>query len=342
MEDTFTMDAHSATDLDESVVLAPVPGKPQPAENHMMRYSNVTDPETGNSQRWTNASNFATALTDAFGLSLWHQMMVLKGAALEPSLLAETEGREVKTDWNHFKALIERAKKAAGANKASDLGKAIHAATEALDTGTAMDQIREYRKEVQAYAEALALHGLSAYPHLVERIVCVPDLGVVGTFDRILKTSDGQYLLADIKTGSLDKEESRMQIQILLALYAHGVNAHGIWDREKETWVDAPKVREDIGLVIHLPAGTGTCQIKTVDLEAGWRKVGHCVEVKKDRKVKPFPDYVPTATYKDWFRSAQSRAELAKLYEAAENDVSFEELAELAELGKQRMAQLSA
>lgn len=92
------------------------------------------------------------------------------------------------------------------------------------------------------------------------------------------------------------------EISIQMAIYAHGLREGrvAVWDPEADSndpedpgawvWEDSgipPKsVRTDVGVVMHVPIGSGECTLHWIDLEEGWKAVQLCEAVRDWRKVK--------------------------------------------------------
>jgi hypothetical protein len=52
-------------------------------------------------------------------------------------------------------------------------------------------------------------------------------------------------------------------------------------------------VSTEVGLLIHMPAGTGTCDLYFVDLALGWSLACIAVAVRGAFKAKPIAPYIP-------------------------------------------------
>jgi hypothetical protein len=271
-------------------------------------------------------------LEDTFGLGVWQQRMVAKGLALRPDLLDVVATLEVKRDAEQLNRLLEQAKDAAGSKVAANQGTVCHKHTEDVDRGDSLDDVPpKYRADVTAYTEALRRAGITIVPGLIERITAVPDLGVAGTLDRIVKDKYGQYRILDVKTGNMDF--GQLGICIQLALYTHGVNQAGVYDLDTATWQPGPTVETDYGLVAHIPVGSGTCELLKVPVDIGWDAVQTAAQVRDWRKMKRLfsaydPDYFGDAeavaeaapqppTWDERFRAVESRADAMKLYTEA-------------------------
>lgn len=344
----------TVTDVFESA--APVAKQDnEPKRDRWGRYL-LPHPGTGKRQAWTRATTLAKSISDTFALSQWSQRMVAKGFALRPDLVALASTLDVKQDRDKLNQLTEQAKDAAGQKVSANLGTAVHAFTEAVDGGAALESVPPvHRSDVAAYLAAMKEAGLAAIPHLIERITVVPEFDTAGTFDRILRTADGDHVIGDVKTGRT-LEYGWQEIAIQLALYAQGVNEAGVYDMAEEQWQAAPKVRTDYGIVMHLPVGEATCTMYRVDLEQGWSAAQLCADVRMWRKTRnlaqpyavaeyaepPVPAQlsVRPPTWAERFAAVSSRGEAADLYNEALKALGYG--AELTSLAKVGMAQLAS
>jgi hypothetical protein len=237
----------------------------------------LPDPYTNEVRPWTRATTMARAITDEFNLHRWGERMLARGMALRGDLVAKTLADY--DDDDVIDAVIAAAKEHAGTTVAATYGSAMHRFTERIDTGEDDVKVPDLLAgDLDAYTQALADHELAVMA--VERIVCVPDLGVAGTFDRVLTRGERAWI-ADLKTGK-DLAPAWRDIAVQLALYAH---AAFVWSGTD--WQPMPPVDQSEALVIHLPIGQGTCTLYAVDIAAGWdATVGLCAPVREWRKRK--------------------------------------------------------
>jgi len=174
----------------------------QPDKQPLMKNGRywLPHPETGKWQSWTRATNFAPTLSDRFALSEWELRMALVGATLRPDLVAEATGLDVKTDREKLNRIVKKLKRSAGGEEAADRGTRMHTHTEVLDGGGTLDRapVKE-RPDVLAYRAALKASGVEVFPHLIERVTAIPELGVAGKLDRVLRLADGTYAIGDVK-----------------------------------------------------------------------------------------------------------------------------------------------
>lgn len=277
-------------------------------------------PVTGQQGSWTRATTLAKTISDTYTLSEWSQRNVLKGAALRPDLVALAANKDIRRDKDALNKLCEQAKDAAGSKVAANLGTAVHSFTEAVDRGQPVSIPAAHADDVAAYSASLEAYGLEPVPELIEFTVCLTQhaepgrygvLGVAGTSDRCYRATRnlelyidgrtvslkaGEYVIGDVKTGhSLDYGWQEIAIQ--LALYAHGLNESGYYDRQGKRWIRPEfAVRTDVGIIAHLPvdkeprsageARKAPCTLYAVDLESGWKAAGLCAVVRRWRKVR--------------------------------------------------------
>jgi len=288
-----------------------------PDERGRWGWYKLKHPETMDAMTARRASSFGKVIGDRTTLEKWGERMAVLGMASRPDLFSLVHGKEVKRDSKELNALIDEAKKAAGSGTAANLGTALHGYCEQLDCGrwTLDDAPQMHRADVAAYKERMESSGLKAFPDLIERITYVPELKVAGKFDRIVQLPDGSYAIADLKTGSI--EYSIMEIEIQLALYAHGVNTSGIWNKRDRDW-DTPsfKVREGVAVIMHLPVGQGVCELSAIDIKRGWENAQLCDKIMKARKPRYEPvvfghaSDLPAEVPSGWIQNSDEAARL--------------------------------
>ncbi|MEU0739273.1 hypothetical protein [Streptomyces sp. NPDC006134] len=278
--------------------LATLPAAPSLSVPRDGRGRPLVVPKGGGKPRsLTRTTTFVDAIEDKAALGAWRQRMTLVGAARTPSLVARSANvdhttREGKAELD---ALAERAMGAAGANDRRERGTHLHTLSEYVDRGEPLPRGASASDlaDMAAYKIATADFDVVA----VETFVVVDELGVGGTFDRIVRYSgpgpDGRPIsglfIADLKTGSV--EYSRLKMAAQLAVYSRGElydhtkfpvddrdkKALAAWKRREvpaalasEAYSPAPAVNQDWGIIIHLPAGSGECTPYWADLRLGW------------------------------------------------------------------------
>jgi hypothetical protein len=271
--------------------------------------------DKGKPKRYTGQrmTSFVKLAGDSVKLTEWQLRSALVGMAVTPALIEEVcaliDGDldlrgVVKAQSKALNALAQRAKDASGASDRARSGTVLHKYTEELDAGTrTLDQVPEdYRTDAGVYLEALARYGYTAVPGLIERTTTVVSLGIMGTFDRILRAPDGTYCVGDVKSGANALTYSQLEIAAQLAGYAWGVNETGVaqWDgvgnhTQWESWQWARPVdddgnpitvRTDYAVVMHVPFGSGECELYRVDLAEGRRELEACALVRERHRVK--------------------------------------------------------
>lgn len=294
-------------------------------------------PVTGKKTSWTRITNFNKKASDHFALEQWGNRTLAVGLFSRPDLLQQVDGKDVKADRTFLNRLVEEAKQAAGSKDRARLGTIMHKHTEEVDAGhkDLADVPEQFRDDVAVYLDAMKAKSLMMLPHLMERSTAVVDLEVIGTFDGIVRLPDGTYAVGDKKTGAT-LEFNQAEIAVQIAVYAHGVNSVGVatahpsdiegepptwtWEKPRDEDGNVIKVREDIGIVIHIPYGTGDCFIYTIPLDVGWRGAQLCREVQSWQKVKNIVEVMPDVSTE----SSGIVAELEKATAVPASDVFAE------------------
>jgi len=290
------------------------------------------DPVTGKERTGSRASKYAEGIADNYNLMMWQVRMALLGMALRPDLVGKVMSaigggvpHEVaKAKKTYLNKIGEEAQLTAGSKTRAKHGTVLHKHTEELDAGTRAlaDVPDDYRTDAAAYVEALEYAGFRPVKHLIERTVFISELGVAGTFDRVLEcTRDtevidldgrqvqiraGEFVIGDVKSGT-DLKYAWPEILVQEAIYAHAINENGIavcGDDGIWRWVPlelgtgSSKVREDVGVVMHVPFGEGRADLRYADLITGWRGAKLCQANKEYFKVKmpkqPVMSLMPT------------------------------------------------
>lgn len=234
---------------------------------------------------YTRSSSAAKTIEDTFNLELWARRNVAYGLAHDASLVARVlaiggdPSTWAKTDKDAVNNIVEAAASVAKAHKAADIGTAVHRLTERLDRGETGVVGGPYQADLDAYTAALGTAGHTIDTSFVECRLVNDDLRMAGTADRILQTADGRWLIADIKT-SASVDYGGLGWAAQLASYAGGV----LYEVVAEERVDTPPLDQQVGLIIHLPAGQGVCTIYEIDLEGGLKAARLANEIREVRK----------------------------------------------------------
>lgn len=311
---------------------APQPDRPRSVARTLPvvrgRYK-LPHPVTGKPVSASRSSKFAEGIADSYALDQWRHRMILAGLVNDPEILDKVISAlrdlepldAVKTRRDFLNKRADEAITAAGGDVRSGKGTTLHKFTEEVDGGTRelADVPEEYRPDATAYRLALAECGFRPVKGLIERSVFCDEMNVCGTFDRVLECirttevldldgrmvtiHEGEFVIGDVKSGDNIKHPW-LEILIQEALYAHAVNENGVAVQDEPggpfRWsplpdFGVPKVREDVGVVMHVPYGSGECKFYAADLITGWRGAKICKDNRDFWKIE-LPK-VPIATY---------------------------------------------
>lgn len=244
----------------------------------------IVPPGGGKPVPYTRSSSAAKTVEDTYNLEMWARRNIAYGMAHDQSLVARvlalggtpyTWSDEARKAVN---TIHEAAAAVALAHKGADIGTAVHTMTERVDRGEQFDA-GIYTDDLNAYVAALIGAGLVTHPAWVEcRLVC-DELEMAGTADRILTAVDGRRLIADIKTGK-DVIYGGLGWAAQLACYAHG----HLYDVESGERLDTPPLDRTTGIIVHIPAGQGRCDLYEIDLVAGYRAAQLANEIRSVRR----------------------------------------------------------
>ena len=233
----------------------------------------VVPPKGGKAVPYTRTTTVAGSLDDGTALVAWKLRMAAAGLTLRPDLLlAASANRENKLEMDK---LVEDAMVAAGATAQANIGTALHTLTEKYDRGEDLGVIpEEYVADIQAYADAT-----KKFKNVFIEQFCVLDkYKIAGTPDRIVEYN-GELYISDLKTGSISYPN---KIAMQLAVYAHGLP----YDPATATRGSWGGVNQEKGIIVHLPAGSGKCELHFVDIAQGWKGIELAMKVRTFRDTK--------------------------------------------------------
>lgn len=236
---------------------------------------------------YTRISTLCKALDDSYGLTGYYGRMTALGVARRPDLLAQASVLTAqKDDKAELDKLVEEAMGAAGAFHSRNMGNALHKLTQIADTtdtdlrGIPSDMLADLDAYIEATKELEILDA--------ERFVVVDSVQAAGSYDRRVRDPrDGKIKIADIKTGE-KAHEYPLPIAVQCGLYAHG--QHYDPTTGQRTPFDADL---ETALLIHLPAGTGTCTIYELDIRGALAAAQVAVTIREWRKQKLATPYKP-------------------------------------------------
>jgi len=295
-------------------------------------------PESGGKRvAYTRCTTYVSVLEDTYNLQKWMQRMVAVGITQRPDIHLQIAALAGDPDANkkQLDQACEAAREAAAASAAATTGSALHQLTELIDRGRDVGVIPEaYQADLDAYRAATA-----HMKHLYIEQFCVHDpLKIGGTPDRISEV-DGKRYIGDVKTGNIEYGIGKIAMQFAVyarsKLYNPQTGARTLHDAEV-----------DKGIIIHLPAGQGRCDLYWVDLIEGWAGVKHAKDVREWRTRK-FTDltqrYVTLAQVTDHLdvqariQAATSVEDLTRIW--AEHEADWTD--HLTRLAAERKAALS-
>jgi hypothetical protein len=227
-------------------------------------------PDRSKRVAYRRVTTFVGALEDRYNLELWKLRRASWGLGQRPDLVLKASSVHV----DDKKALDEVAKDAmeyAEAAAKATIGTALHKLCERLDRGQPLGRIpAPHDADIRAYEQCMKRYRVSH--QAIETFRVHDDWRVAGTADRI-SSIDGEVVIADIKTGDIDRIH---KIVMQLAMY----QLSRPYDVATDTRVDDPcPTNPRRGLIIHLPSGSGECFLHWVDLEKGRKGLQACHKV---------------------------------------------------------------
>lgn len=228
----------------------------------------VVPPTGGDPIPYMRVSTFADTLSNGNGLVYWKSRLAARGMAYREDIAALVAGLKFSTNPDKK----QRKKEDAKSNK--ELDKLIEEAIASIDDsaryGTAVHAFTEpepsaavparMQPDVASYQRALLTHQLVCVES--ETFVVHDELKLGGSFDGIYEHPTLGRMIGDKKTG--DIKPTPLVIQ--LACYAGAQR----YDHETLTRT-ALDVRQDVGLLFHIPKGKGATEVYLVPLDAGRR-----------------------------------------------------------------------
>lgn len=236
----------------------------------------IIPPNGGKPVPYTRCTTFVGSLDDKENLMKWKARMTAIGMAQRDDLVLQARAAD-PDDKKTLGRVAEAAAEHAGASQRATIGTELHALTERLDRGETLPDMGKWQADLEAYQSTVNRLGLVSEE--IETFVVNDELQIGGTFDRVYSIG-GQRFIGDLKTGSsLDWGTGTFAMQ--LAVYANSLRYdHTTGTRE------SLDVRTDVAILVHLPAGTGRCDVYWLDIERGWASVALAGAVREFRKLK--------------------------------------------------------
>jgi hypothetical protein len=242
----------------------------------------------------TRASTIASVLPDKYHLELWKQRQVVRGIVAKPGLLELVNGprfnHETKRGKEILNSVAYTAMEEAGSHDGATAGTKFHDLAERFDRGEGLTLDPSLTADdlamLDAYEREMRKHSIKAVAEFMERVICVPSLGVAGRLDRIYN-DNGVLRIGDLKSqkwepGIFDS----ISLSVQLAIYS---NAEYMLDMSVKPWkwVPMPKIDKMVGICMWVPAiEPGRAEVHDVDLAFGWMLAKASVKTREWRKRK--------------------------------------------------------
>lgn len=272
-------------------------------------------PNSKNGKRvpYRRVTTYVKCLDDMNGLMAWKARQVAYGMGQRRDLVLAAAAAD-PTDKRKLGEIADSAAEHALSSAGATTGTALHALTERVDRGQPLGHVpAEFEADIKAYQTATAAIEYSS----IETFRAHDDWQVAGTADRI-GTWRGRNMIMDIKSGSIDYPHA-MAMQ--LAMYAHSI-PYDIGTDTRQP--DTQPVDLNYGLIIHLPAGQGRCDLYEIDIAKGW---GACLIARQvwdwrstknlTRQVDPHTPTPSAATWESLIANADSRERLREIWSRA-------------------------
>lgn len=231
----------------------------------------------GQPKHYYRPSKLGDNLDNRWGLEQWFKRMTATGLMLSPdllSLVAAHQGNDKKLNKICDQA-IEAAKGKASANH----GVALHKLLERRLRGEDLTHIpAALRADVDACLQCLDRHSLEVVE--IEQFVVCEAAESAGTRDLLLRHA-GQLFTGDWKSGAGAVQWGLGSIAVQLAIYSH---AETSWDPATKQHTELEPCNTSRAYALHIPAGTGKCDLVEVDIVAGWEAVKVALWIKNWQK----------------------------------------------------------
>lgn len=227
----------------------------------------------GKSAYYSRASSAGKAIDNEVALTKWKLRMVAIGLAQRSDLLLNVAAHSVDASEHRrvLDGICQDAIEAARASTAANVGTALHKLTEYADQGIAVPGLpTEAARDLDAYNACKQRHGVTMA--VAEQFVVNDELHVAGTLDRLMRVrhKTATYV-GDIKTGNTTIVDGRPvlafvnSMAVQLAVYANSQRYDPATGERTPLDVD-----RDVAIVIHLPQGTGECNLYWLNIAAGY------------------------------------------------------------------------
>ncbi len=232
---------------------------------------------------YSRISSIAKELDDGKGLAFWQAVMTAIGVTITPEIfcrvaeLVDDSDNPYEDHKTELGRLAEKAQEAAGSTIKRELGTTLHEWAAIYDRTQDIGLIpAEHQADIQAYADTLVRHGVKVLDN--EVFVAVDEIEIAGTLDKLLLMPDGRILTGDLKTGAREPRYP-MAVEMQISGYSKGERYDLLTHERSSLGADL----ED-GILIHLPSGSGSCELYPVNLRQGWQNLMLAKDLKLARK----------------------------------------------------------
>jgi hypothetical protein len=244
---------------------------------------------------YTRCTSFVDVLDDRSGLEKWKLRIVLTGLGVDHDLLDALDEAD-PDDREALDGIASRAFEVGEGHAKAQKGTGLHYLTEFVDNGEPLpetlydpesDKWRpvtlQDRADMAAWQRTLQSFGMVILD--TERFVVNDHYQIGGTYDRLVAVAPDRWIctlcakpmILDLKTGRVDYGAGKIAQQ--LAVYANSDNY------DPETGQRTPQdVCTHLGIVVHLPQGTGEAEVLYADLVKGWQAVALSADVREYRR----------------------------------------------------------
>lgn len=199
----------------------------------------------------------------------------LRKGKISPKEYADAAGQVERAQKSELNALVDEAFRAGDGFLKAEAGTRLHKLMEIKDLGQPLpDDVTDLElRDIAAIEDAYRQLEFKVID--VERFVVRDDLKAAGTLDRrgsYQSPSLGRRVVAigDLKTGRMDFGAAKMARQ--LAGYAGGKG----WNPAEPEKRENLRCNREVGLIFHIPAGSGICSVYELDLTMGDRGLKLC------------------------------------------------------------------
>lgn len=245
---------------------------------------------------YSRCTSFVSVLDDTTQLQAWKLRITLTGLGVDHALLAELD-RTDPDDKDALNSIAERAFEVGDGHAKAQKGTDLHTLTEYVDKGWSLPaSLTDYETGQERPVTLQDRADLAAWVRAQESLqwqaigsecfVVQDEYQIGGTYDRRVLLGCSvvdlckchKPLILDLKTGRIDYGAGKIAQQ--LAVYAHSKDYDPVTGKRTDQ-----DVCTHVGIVVHLPQGTGEATVHVVDLEAGWAAVELSSKVREHRRM---------------------------------------------------------